>query len=46
VFFCFGLWLLAFVWDMGLLPFALGFWCGKHLEGKRIAEGKRMAKEG
>jgi hypothetical protein len=31
----FGFWLL--LWD---------FWCGKLLEGRRIAEGKRMAKEG
>jgi hypothetical protein len=24
----------------------LAFWCGQLLEGKRIAEGKRNAKEG
>jgi hypothetical protein len=33
----FGLWLLLLLW---------AFWCGKLLEGKRITEGKRIAKEG
>jgi hypothetical protein len=29
------------------LGFSFGhFWCGKLLEGKRIAKGKSMAKEG
>jgi hypothetical protein len=32
--------------DFGLILLLWAFWCGKLLEGKRIAEGKRMAKEG
>jgi hypothetical protein len=47
--------LFAFGFYLGLLPLALAlawvfpllaFWCGKLLEGKRITEEKRMAKEG
>jgi hypothetical protein len=37
------LWALAWVFLFGLL--FLAFWCGKLLEGTRITEGKRMAKE-
>jgi hypothetical protein len=38
---------LLLLWNFALEVFwALAFWCGKLLEGKRIIEGKRMAKEG
>jgi hypothetical protein len=39
--FCLGLllWALAWVFHFGLLLWA--FWCGKFLEGKRIAKKKR-----
>jgi hypothetical protein len=36
-------WSLACIFHFGLLLWA--FWCGKLLEGKRITEGKRMAKK-
>jgi hypothetical protein len=36
----FGLWLL--LWEVGLLPFVLGFLVWKLLEGKRITKGKLL----
>jgi hypothetical protein len=41
-----GLLLFAFGFYFGLWLgfFALGFWCGKLLEGKRTTEGKRIVK--
>jgi hypothetical protein len=45
--FAFCLWLLlwALAWVFCFGPLLWAFWYGKLLEGKRITEGKKMAKE-
>jgi hypothetical protein len=46
--FAFCLWLLLWALEEfgGLILLLWAFCCGKLLEGKRITEGKRIAKEG
>jgi hypothetical protein len=38
-------WGLGFLGSFALILLLWDFWCGKLLEGRRITEGKRMAKE-